>query len=102
LLHISTALILLKRYLNTIWRFIAENIPAEIKELNRWVTWDWVWSEKSKKWTKPPLQLNHKLASSTDSKTSPSMPEPTRKQNGSAESGSFTRRIADLKASPRR
>lgn len=48
---------------------IAENIPAEIKALNRWVTWDWVWSEKSKKWTKPPLQLNHKLASSTDAKT---------------------------------
>lgn len=48
---------------------IAENIPDEIKALNRWVTWDWVWSAKQNKWTKPPLQLNHKLASSTDSKT---------------------------------
>jgi hypothetical protein len=48
---------------------VAENIPDEIKELHRWVTWDWVWSAKQNKWTKPPLQVNGKLASSTDSST---------------------------------
>lgn len=48
---------------------IADNIPDEIKQLDRWVTWEWTWSAKQTKWTKPPLQLNHKLASSTDAKT---------------------------------
>lgn len=48
---------------------LLENIPDEIKSLHRWVTWDWIWSVKQSKWTKPPLQANKMLASSTDSKT---------------------------------
>lgn len=48
---------------------LADNIPAEIKQLHRWVTWDWIWSTKQEKWTKPPLQANKMPASSTDAKT---------------------------------
>lgn len=48
---------------------LVDNIPDEIKALNRWVTWDWTWSVKQGKWTKPPMQASHRLASSTDPKT---------------------------------
>lgn len=48
---------------------LKDNIPDELKDLKRWVTWDWIWSEKQKKWTKPPLQVNGRLASSTDAST---------------------------------
>jgi hypothetical protein len=31
-----------------------ENIPPELAELRRWITWRWRWSAKSGKWTKKP------------------------------------------------
>lgn len=45
-----------------------ENIPGALKERPRWVLWKYVWRESAAgaKWTKLPLQLNGKAASSTD------------------------------------
>jgi len=46
-----------------------EEIPEEIRILNQWVNWKYVWKEgkdgKPGKWDKPPLQPNGKPASST-------------------------------------
>ena len=45
------------------------NIPGELRYLNQWVLWRYVWKEgkdgKPGKWDKPPFQPNGKLASST-------------------------------------
>src|SRR5690606_17468848 len=44
--------------------FIPENIPHELTELRRWVLWKWHWN--GKKFDKPPLQKNGRLASKTN------------------------------------
>jgi hypothetical protein len=46
---------------------VAENIPAELKELNQWVTWKYEFRDK---WTKPPFQVNGRdYAKSSDPST---------------------------------
>ncbi|HJT76351.1 MAG TPA: PriCT-2 domain-containing protein, partial [Gemmataceae bacterium] len=46
----------------------AENIPASLRVLVRWVCWNWTWN--GRKWDKPPLDpRTGKLASSTDPST---------------------------------
>jgi hypothetical protein len=48
-----------------------EGIPAELRELKRWVGWRWTWSAKKAKWDKPPLKASTgRGASSTDANTS--------------------------------
>jgi len=46
-----------------------DQIPGELRYLNQWVLWRYVWKEgkdgKPGKWDKPPFQPNGKLASST-------------------------------------
>lgn len=44
-----------------------DSIPPELREMHRWLVWDWVWSDKKQKYDKPPLRLNGKNGSSTDS-----------------------------------
>ena len=47
----------------------AANIPQELRDLCQWVLWRWEYQpdrNKSKPWTKPPYQINGRLASSTD------------------------------------
>jgi hypothetical protein len=46
-----------------------ETIPAELKRHKRWVLWNWVWSEKAGKYTKPPLQASGQHASTIDPAT---------------------------------
>ena len=48
---------------------IGESIPAEIRELPRWVVWSWTWDGKKRKYDKPPRRLDKSLASSTDNST---------------------------------
>ena len=47
---------------------MAENIPAELKQLNQWVLWEYELN-KDNEWTKIPCQVNGRNASTTDSKT---------------------------------
>ena len=47
----------------------AENIPRELQELPRWVCWSYNWSQRKKKWDKPPCQLDGAFASCTDTMT---------------------------------
>ena len=42
-------------------------IPAELKQLNRWLVWRWKWT--GEKYDKPPLQVNGKNAKSNDPST---------------------------------
>jgi hypothetical protein len=42
-----------------------DNIPGELRYLNQWVLWRYVWIEDKGKWDKPPIQPTGKLASST-------------------------------------
>src|SRR5215510_12530990 len=37
---------------------VAEYIPVELKQRNRWVTWKSEFSDEKNKWTKPPYQTN--------------------------------------------
>lgn len=46
---------------------LPESIPAELKAMNAWVMWRYVW--KDKRWTKPPLKCNGRSASVTNPKT---------------------------------
>jgi Protein of unknown function (DUF3987) len=46
----------------------AENIPAELKQLNQWVEWLYEFDSKQR-WTKVPYQINGRKASSTDPAT---------------------------------
>ena len=48
---------------------IFESIPDELKKLDKWVVWKYVWKEDKKKWDKPPLTPQGKSASTTDPKT---------------------------------
>jgi putative DNA primase/helicase len=49
---------------------IPEQIPAELKASNRFVTWRYVWKPALEKWDKPPLRAdNGKSASSTNAGT---------------------------------
>lgn len=43
-----------------------ESIPKELKALNRWAMWKWVW--RKTKWDKPPLQTNGHAAANNNSK----------------------------------
>ena len=42
-----------------------DQIPGELRYLNQWVLWRYVWKDDKAKWDKPPFQPNGKLASST-------------------------------------
>ena len=42
-----------------------DQIPGELRYLNQWVLWRYVWKDDKAKWDKPPYQPNGKLASST-------------------------------------
>lgn len=44
-------------------------LPAELRRHPNWVTWRPVWSTKKRGWDKPPLQLDGRGASTTNSKT---------------------------------
>ncbi len=44
-----------------------ENIPLELKRLDQWVMWRWLWRDG--KWTKPPHQTDGQYADTTDPKT---------------------------------
>ena len=46
-----------------------ENIPRELQELRRWVCWSYNWSQRKKKWDKPPRQVDGTFASSTNRMT---------------------------------
>lgn len=46
---------------------VEENIPAALKELDRWVCWSWEWRDT--KWDKPPRDVSGRLAKSNDPKT---------------------------------
>lgn len=49
---------------------VAENIPAELKQLNQWVTWRYDFDESRDAWTKVPYRVHGRaLASSTDPST---------------------------------
>lgn len=42
-----------------------DQLPGELRYLNQWVLWRYVWKDEKAKWDKPPFQPNGKLASST-------------------------------------
>jgi hypothetical protein len=42
-----------------------DQIPGELRYLNQWVLWRYVWKDDKAKWDKPPYQATGKLASST-------------------------------------
>lgn len=44
-------------------------IPAEIKPIERWVTWSWTWKPEKLKWDKPPYQTDGRPAKCNDGKT---------------------------------
>ena len=48
---------------------IFEGIPDELKHLDQWVLWRFIWMEKKEKWDKPPFQSDGNYASSTANDT---------------------------------
>lgn len=47
---------------------IAENVPADLRQLNQWVVWRYELNDDNE-WTKVPSQVNDRKASTTDSTT---------------------------------
>jgi len=45
------------------------NIPQHLKDLKKWVLWNFIWREKLKKWDKPPFKLDGGFAKSNDPAT---------------------------------
>lgn len=49
---------------------IADNIPAALRELRRWLGWRWEWDSEAAKWNKPPIAvLLDRRGSSTNPRT---------------------------------
>lgn len=44
-------------------------IPPVLKDLRQWVVWRYQWREDTEQWTKPPLQISGRPATSTDPTT---------------------------------
>jgi putative DNA primase/helicase len=49
---------------------IAENVPGAMRDLPRWLGWNWAINDKGDKWTKPPWDIRRdRKGKSTDSET---------------------------------